>query len=451
MRGFVIVVLLAGCAGVVKERGHDQVAALVSQRTGLSTGWGQGPPDDARVAQWVATTVAHGLTRATAMHIALVNSPELLADYEGLGIAQADLVQAGLLRNPSLGADLGFNRGGSLLELRFSLIQDFLDLLMLPARKQLARAQFQADTLHVAQRALDVTAEADRAFVTAQAAGELVGFQRTVVETARAAAELATRQLEAGNINPLDHATQQAAYEQTRLELTRAELASLEARDRLDRLLGLWGPTAAWRFAETLPPPPAQEPDLAHLEALALRQRLDVAAARQQAAVLERAVALARTTRLLGRLEVGVDAHRDPEGTSVLGPNLVIELPLFDQRQATIARLEAQRRQQDRRLTALAVAARADVRSAEARLRLSRQAALHYRQTVLPLREKILAETQNHYNGMFVGLYQLLAAKQGEVEARRGYLEAVRDYWMARAELTHAVGGAVPDQENHHE
>jgi cobalt-zinc-cadmium efflux system outer membrane protein len=53
-------------------------------------------------------------------------------------------------------------------------------------------------------------------------------------------------------------------------------------------------------------------------------------------------------------------------------------------------------------------------------------------------------QTQLHYNGMFVGLYQLLAAKQSEIEARRESLEALRDYWTARAELARAVGGRLP-------
>jgi cobalt-zinc-cadmium efflux system outer membrane protein len=444
MRWIAVLALASGCAGVVKERGHDRVAALVAQRTGLPTGWGQGPPDDARVAEWVRATVARGLTRAAAVQIALVNSPELLVDYEGLGIAQADLVQAGLLRNPSFSMDLGVNGAGALAEVRLALVQDFLDLLTLSARKQIARAQFEADTLRVAERALDLAAEAEKAFVDAQTASELVGFQRTVVDTASAAVELSSRQLEAGNISPLDHATQRASYEQARLDLNRQEMALAEARARVDRLLGLWGEGTGWRFGESLARLPADDGPFERLESFALRQRLDLAAARQQGAVLERALSLARTTRLFGRVEVGVDAHRDPEGSRVFGPNMVIELPIFDQRQATIARLVAQRRQQERRLTALAVAARAEVRAAVTRLRLSRQAALQYRETVVPLRQSILEQTQQHYNGMFVGLYQLLVVKQGEVEARRGYLESLRDYWMARADLTRAVGGALP-------
>src|SRR5262249_513457 len=89
------VAALAGAwAGGSPERGHDQVAALVAERTGHRTYWEKGPPDDAQVADWVRRVAAEGLTRKRAVEIALVNSPGLQATYEELGVAQADMVQA---------------------------------------------------------------------------------------------------------------------------------------------------------------------------------------------------------------------------------------------------------------------------------------------------------------------------------------------------------------------
>jgi len=439
-------VIGASCASVSPERGHDQVSVLVAERTGHKTRWEKGPPDDAQIAEWVRGLTSQGLTRARAVEIALVNNPDLQATYEELGISQADMVQAGLLKNPSLGAELGFRvNSGANDELRLSLVQDFLDLFVLPLRKQIAREQFESDTLRVANRALEVVAEVEKGFVSAQASTELVAFRRTVVEGAAVAAEMSTRQFEAGNINDLDLETQRATYEQARLDLAREEVDLLEARERVNRLLGLWGQTTSWRLVETLPPLPESEPDLDHLESIAMRRRLDVAVARRRAALLSKAVDLARTSRAFGRIDVGVDMHRDPNGPLLLGPNLVIELPIFDQRQAVIARLEAQRREQERKLSGIAIDARSEVRLAEVRLRAGRQTVLHYRDVLLPLRKRVADQTLLHYNGMFVSVYQLLAAKQGEVDARRGYLEALRDYWSARAELARVIGGAPPE------
>ena len=92
----------------------------------------------------------------------------------------------------------------------------------------------------------------------------------------------------------------------------------------------------------------------------------------------------------------------------------------------------------------VAIDARSEVRLAEVRLRTGRETVLHYRDVLVPLRKNVSEQALLHYNGMFISVFQLLTAKQGEVDARRGYLEALRDYWKARAELARALGGALP-------
>lgn len=445
-----LAVTVGACASVSPERGHDQVSSMVSERTGHKTRWEKGPPDDAQIADWVRKLTAEGLTRDCAVEIALVNNPSLQATYEELGVSQADMVQAGLLRNPALGVDLGFRlNNGKTDELRVSLVQDFRDLFVLPLRKQIARDEFEAATLNVANRALEMAAETEKAFVVAQADVELVAFRRTVVEGAGAAADLSARQMDAGNVSELERTTETANYQQAKLDLAREEIDLLEARERVNRLLGLWGETTGWRFAEQLPSMPDADPKIDHLEAFAMSRRLDVAVAKRRAALLSKAVDLARSTRFVGRLDVGVDIHQDPNGPLLLGPNLVIELPIFDQRQATIARLEAQRREMERRLQEVAIDARSEVRLAALRLSTDREVVAHYREVLVPLRKTITEQALLHYNGMFLSAFQLLTVKQGEIDARRGYFEALRDYWIARAELARALGGSLPEGDHH--
>jgi len=158
-------------------------------------------------------------------------------------------------------------------------------------------------------------------------------------------------------------------------------------------------------------------------------------------------VSLARSTRLFGTIEIGVDLHQFPDGPRVFGPSLVLELPIFDQRQALIARLEAQERQAERRLTAVTVTAQSEVRLGHAELLAARQMVDQYREVVLPLRRRIVGQAQLHYNGMLLGLPQLLLLKRDEVESETRYIAAVRDYWVARADLERAVGGHLPTNE----
>ena len=250
----------AGCASVSPERGHDQVATIVDQRTGHKTRWDKGPPDDAQVAEWVRELTRRGLTRARAVEIALVNNPDLQATYEELGVSQADMVQAGLLRNPTFGADLGFRLNtGANDELRLSLVQDFLDLFVLPLRKEIAREQFQADTLRVANRALEVAAdgrEGVRLGAGERRAGRVPADRRRSDRRGRGAVTAAVRRGERERARSRHGGR---AIQQAQLDLAREEIELLEARESVNRLLGLWGETTSWRFAETLPPLPSAE------------------------------------------------------------------------------------------------------------------------------------------------------------------------------------------------
>lgn len=439
------VLLLAGCASVQKERGHLEVAALVEERTGLKTRWNQGTPEDAQVQQHLDALLGSDLTSDRAVEVALLNNPALQGTYEELGVSQADMVQAGLLSNPSFSGSVGFPLSSDgVTESEFSIVQGFVDLFTLPLRKRVAKEQFIADTLRVAHEALATTAEVRQTFTEVQARQQLVALRREVVQAADAAADLSTRQRAAGNVTELALATEQAALEQARLELAQDELALFEAREHLNRLMGLFGARVQWTLVEKLPEVPTTESSLEHLETLAIRQRLDIDAARKQASLLWNALELARSTRFFGRVEVGVHTHRDANGPRLFGPTLSLELPIFDQRQALIAKLEAQYRQGEDRLTELSVNARSEVRAARARLVTLRNMAERYQKVVLPLRTTIVDESQRQYNAMQIGLPALLLARREQVEAWRAYLETVRDYWMARADLERLVGGRLP-------
>jgi len=444
----ICVLLLAtvGCASVSKEPGHDDVESLVRERTGHQTRWAQGSPEDEQVDKWVGDLVGPGLTQTAAIDIALLNNPRLQEAYEELGVSQADVVQAGLLRNPSIGAHVAFPVRGNGDEVSFSLVQDFLDVFMLPLRKRIATEQFTVEVLRVAQKALETVADVQKEFADVEAGTALLAYRRTVIEATSGAAELSREQYSAGNLSELRHTTQMVSYEQAALDLGRDELELFRHRERLNRLLGLWGARADWTLAEELPPLPASEPPLDHLESLAIRRRFDVDAARKRRLLMANAVALARSSRLVGRLDVGVDAHQDADGPRVLGPFLILELPIFDQRQALIARLEAQEREAARRLAAVSVDARSEVRIARAELIAARRIAERYQSAILPMRDKVVDESQLFYNGMLLGLYQLIDVKREQVEAHAQYIASIRDYWMARADLERAVGGQISRQ-----
>ncbi len=436
---------LASCAHMEKGRGHDTVGKLVEARSGHRTGWEEGSPEARQIVERVAQLLKGGLNRERAVQIALLNNPHLQETYDELDVSQADLVQAGLLSNPSLGGSIGFQLGhsGGRPEYEVSIVQSFLDIFMLPLRKRVAEAEFDAETLRVAHAALLVAADTSKEFAEVQATEQTVELMRHIAAGADAAATFAAQQYEAGNITERALASERAMATQAQLDLSRDELMVTEHREQMNRLLGLWGRNTGWKTAQALQAIPPSEAPLEHLEVSALRQRLDVQAARKEVEMMESALSLARTSRYTGVVNVGAHLHQDVTGPRLLGPTLSLELPIFDQRQALIGRLEAQRRQAQRRLDALGLDVRSEVRLAKARLELNRHAAERYLTELLPLRRTVLEQSELEYNAMQLGLYELLSQKKAETEVFRSYLETVRDYWIARAELERALGGRL--------
>ena len=448
MRGsWTALALAASCASVPRDAGFKDVDALVQQRLGHEVRWDRGGEDAKKVHDHVRTLLAQPLDAESAVEVALLNNRRIQAVYEELGVAQADLVQAGLLRNPTFGASVRFPTSGpGSTESEFSIAQDFLDLFTLPLRKRVAERQFEQAKLRVGNAVLQLAAETRAAFFSLLAARHLGELLREISQGQDALSELAQARREAGNINDLELSLEADSALSARAAVARSDGEMLAAQERLARMLGVWGDDAALRMQGTLPELPENEPSLEHLESLAIQQRLDLGAVRSERDLLASSLSLAQGTRFLPGLQLGVSTSRDAEGTRVTGPTASLELPIFDQGQARIARLEAQAREADARVDDLAVQVRSEVRSARNRLVQGRALVEFYRKAVLPLRERILQQTQLQYNAMQNGLLQLLNARHGQTNAYREYVEGLRDYWIARSDLELAVGGRLANR-----
>ena len=444
-------VLVAGCK-TNPAAGFGDVQKTVAQRTGHDIEWPRSVADADKADAAVAQLLQTNLNADSAVQIAFLNNRSLRATLEELGISRAELLQASLPRNPTLAASFRFpDRPPSAANTEFSVAQDIMDLLLLPLRKRVAALQFEQAKARVSHEVLQLVAGVKEALYTVQARQQLVDRLQAIVEVNDAGADLATRQHKAGNITDLALADQQAAFQQAKLEWGKTAAQVRADRERLNRLLGLWGANAQWRVSARLPAIPPAEPPLEHLETRAVEQRLDLAAARQQVALALRAYNLRASTRYLpASLNLGVDTERDTDRQRVTGPTLDLELPIFDHGQAAIPKLAAQYRQAQWRLDALATDVRSEVRQARDTVLAARDLAAFYEKIYLPQRLRIVNETLLQYNAMQEGTFQLIAAKERELSAEREYIEAWRDYWIARANLEKAIGGNLSGAESSH-
>jgi len=440
--------LTTGCAQVPKTAAFNDVERLVGKRVDYRLRWIQGTEADREVEKAVEELLKDELTSEKAVQIALLNNPYIQAVYEELGITQADVVEAGLLENPVLfGQARWSDQSEASTNYDFGVTQTFLNILMLPARTKLSSIRFEQAKLHVADKVINLVAEVKKSYFSALSSRQLRDLRRKIVSAAQSSYELAQRLYAAGNIAELDLAKENAFYEQTRLELADSETALLEAREQLNRLLGLWGPQTQWRLPKQLPDIPADEIALEKLETMAIENRLDLAAEKKEVEALAQALGMTIDWRWVGQIEVGISTERETDRTWLTGPSLAIDLPIFNQRQTDIARLEAELRRSQKLLTGQAIKIRSEVRSLRNRIIMLRNVIEHYQGTVLPLKKKIVDLTLKNYNYMLTGAFDLLLAKQQEFEAIQKYLGAVKDYWIVRAEMQKALGGRLPISE----
>ena len=434
-----------GCASTSAQRPFKDVAQNVETRSGHKVRWDQDTEADKEAQQAVDRLLSQELAVDTAVQVALLNSPSLRARFEELAIAQADLVQAGLLKNPVFSIGRTAWDAEHLHTNIFATVeQDFLDIITMPLRKRVAATELEATKLQVADHVLELAAEVREGFYMAQAAEQNAGMRRVISDAAQASADLAKLQHGAGNMNDLDLASELAQTSQTVVERRRSEGEAAVAREKLNKLMGTWGPRTAWTMGARLPELPASEPPLDHLESSAIAQRLDVAAARREVQALGYALDMAKATRWTGSISVHVEAGRLRDSKRfAFGPAVAFEVPLFDQRQAAIARIEAYKRQSENTLHALAVDVRSDVRASRLRVLTARAVTEDYRNVVVPMRENVVKQAQQHYDVMLLSVYHLLQVKQLEIDAYRGYIEALRDYWIARSDLERAIGGRL--------
>src|SRR5438445_5048622 len=428
-----------GCAHVDPNPAFRELANTVHLRTGKRVQWNRGNAEDAQAQSAVTSLLSRPLTPDSAVQVALLNNHNLQATYEELGIAQADLVEAGLLRNPIF----TFERRLPGQALEADLLKEFIDILLLPLRKRVAAAQFEAAKLRVGHEILNVAAEVRAAFYEHQGDQQLVDLRKTVAEATERSAETALHLHEAGNLKNLDLATEQASHAQAKIELAKAQSEATQSREKLNKLMGAFGEQTNWTVASRLPDLPGEEVSISQLESRAIQQRLDLAAARQEFIAQARSLGIARADAILQQTEIGGHYEREISGEYAVGPSVNVPIPIFNQGQAAGARSSAKLRQSEQRYLALAADVRSDVRRARDKMLLSRRQVEYFKSTALPTRTRVTEESQLEYNAMQIGPFQLLQAKQEEVKTGAESVEALRDYWVARAELEKAVGGSL--------
>jgi outer membrane protein TolC len=442
LAAFAALLALAGCTTFSEDARFSPVEQAVKERTGADTQWTRSEGDAGVVQARVKELLAKPLGPTEAVQIALLNNPGLQASYAEVGIAEADLVQASRWRGPRF--SFARLRRGDEVEIERGVFFDVLGLLTIPLSTRASESHLQASQNRAAGEALRIALDTRKAWFQAVAAQETAKYMAQVKESAETSAELARRMAEAGNFPKLTQAREQAFYADATAQLARARHNATAARERLARLMGLWGEDLAFQLTERLPELPQSVRDGEDLEAQAIAQRLDVQSARGDADALARSLGLTKVTRFVSLLEVGVLNNSETGLPRQRGREVELEIPIFDFGGARVARAERQYMQAVNRTVETAIAARSEVRETYSAYRTSFDLARHYRDEIVPLRKRISEEVLLRYNGMLMSVFELLADSREQVTAVNGYIESLRDFWLAESDLQMALTGRSP-------
>ncbi|MEO7403192.1 MAG: TolC family protein [Burkholderiales bacterium] len=432
-------ITLAGCASFSSDGGFGAVERTTRERIAKDVLRAQTDADRDAIVARVAALLAKPLSADDAVQVALLNNRGLQASFAELGIAEAELVQSGRLPNPRfsmLRASKAEN-GGREYKIEQALTINVFALVTMPLAMEMERRRFASVQQQIAIDVLRLASDTRKAYVMAVAADEAVRYLRQVQSVAAASAELARRMAQVGNWSKLNQAREQGFYADAALNVARAERSQNSAREQLTRLLGLWGEQIAFKLPERLPDLPKEAADLPDIEERAMAERLDLRAVRTQTEALAKNLGLTKATRFLNVLEFGPARVLEGERNAAYkrGYEISFEIPIFDWGSSRVAKAESIYMQAVDRAAAQAINARSEVRESYRGYRTAFDIALHYRDEVVPIRKRIADENLLRYNGMLIGVFDLLADARSQIASVNSYIESLRDFWLADADL----------------
>lgn len=430
-----------GCSTPTLRDLHRQAEVAAENRVSISAGYARVPREaEIRTAPAVLSLLHGELDEATIVHIALINNPGLAIEYAKVGIARSDVLRARRVSNPTVEASARFGDDHN-DSVDVKIVQDIVDLVFLPRRRVVAERSLDAAKDRLTSRIMGVLREARSDLIEYRTVLVLLEAKQEIADCREAAVDVAQRMVKAGNMTVLDLAAFEQRHHAAQFELMALRIDSRNKREAVSRVMGLhedtdWKVKATGADVADAMIIPAESADIK-----ALTASLELSAQRSEIVALTKQRGIEETRAYLPEIKVGVDSERDSDGAWAVGPALILSIPLFDRGQAGIAAVDSQMQGSWNRYAQTAVAIASACRMARTRLDTLQQSLRTQRENVIPLRTKILQETLLQYNGMLVGVFDLLRAKEQAVEAQAHLAELTRDYRLAHLDLQLLLAG----------
>ena len=435
---------LAGCASVNFDQAVNDANRAAGPFTGGKLELSRTAQQQEARAKLATDLLLKPLSSDDAVQLALANSPAVQTMLAQSWADMSAANQAGRIANPIF----TFERITFRDELELGRLLSFglLDLLTLPRRQAIAQSRMQQSQVQLSASTVELVTQTRLAWVRAVAASQTLQYAEQINTAAEASAELAKRMQQVGNFNKLQRARQQVFYADSTARLAGAQHGALSAREELVRSMGLTATQAdQLKLPDRLPdlPKDARTPEL--VNSTATDQRLDVQLARSQLDVAGKAQGLNLLTSVVG-VDLGIRRNTVFDNGvnrafAKRGYELDIRLPIFDWGNARRDNLSAQSLAAANRYEGTVRNATSQLRESYSAYRTAYDVARHYRDEVVPLRKTMAEENVLRYNGMLIGVFELLADTRDQISSVVTAINAYQQFWLADAALSASMTG----------
>ena len=435
---FIAVLGVSGCASYNLNQGLDRVNRDVSSFTQSELNLAKNKEDrDKRLA---ATTqlLAKPVGQKEAVQLLLANSPAFQALLAQNWAEAASAAQSGRISNPTFAFESAVM--GTETELNRFLTFGLLDLITLPQRSAIAKDRVEQAQIRMSAEVVDQVTRVRQSWVRAVAAEQSYKYAGQVFASAEASAELAQRMESVGNFNKLTRARHQAFYADAATQMATAKQVAVSRKEELVRLLGLDEAQAKqMSLPERLPNLPKQPITPEDVAKQVSQERLDI---QQAKAALNAAAKAQGLNKVTSFTDIELSVRRgsvSDSSTSAYstrsGYEVGVKLPIFDWGDLQRDAMSAQTLTAVNQLEATIRSAGSSLRENYAAYRTAYDISTHYKDEVIPLRKVISEENVLRYNGMLIGVFELLADSRDQIGAVISAIAAEQQFWLTDAAL----------------
>ncbi|MCL4218501.1 MAG: TolC family protein [Candidatus Hydrogenedentes bacterium] len=484
---------LWGCGTVRPEPDFLRTAGIVTTRTGIDDVYD--PAADALVQARVDELIQDGLTPDDAVRIAFLNNRAFQAQFYAIGASRADVVQSGLLSNPTLSLSLRLPGGGGRSNIGLGLAQEIVDLWQIPVRKKIASEQLEQVILGVVQSAIALKANVETQCCELLALQESQAIAQENRTLAERSLSLAQGRFDAGESGLLDVNLARANLLDVQMSMVAITRDVATTRSALAHALGLAADGRDWSLTGTLPAMPLDIEEDSTLVLRAAEERLDVQIAASELNAAKEEIQRQHRSRVPS-IVVGADGERterrspkslmfNPVGSVptslasvpmdatqatdfvrdfltdrmeakrnrdfekaqnidfLLGPTLQVTLPIWDQNRAQIAKAQFNAQEKQKMCEELLETVVMDVQQAAAMLRSANELVRFFTEDSLPLAQGNIDTALRTYAAGEETMLTVIEAQKSLMQQRESYIGVLKDQAVAIVNLERVMGGRI--------